>query len=87
MKGDIRCVGGRLMRHDPQFDDPDLETDIGECQECEGKSYNCADCGASHAEEEWEDYAPYRSGFRLTEQHFCTSCADHRRDRWLEMNS
>jgi len=31
-----RCVDGRLMRHDPQHDDPDLETDIGTCQECEG---------------------------------------------------
>lgn len=36
MKGDTRCVEGRLMRHDPQHDDPDLETDIGECPECEG---------------------------------------------------
>ncbi len=61
MKGDTRCVEGRLMRHDPQFDDPDLETDIGECPECEGKGHNCADCAASHAEECWEDYAPYRS--------------------------
>ncbi|MBN9535053.1 MAG: hypothetical protein J0H10_17060 [Alphaproteobacteria bacterium] len=36
MKGDIRCIDGRLMRHDPQFDDPDLETDIGECPDCSG---------------------------------------------------
>ena len=34
MKGDTRCVDGRLMRHDPQSDDPDLETDIGKCPEC-----------------------------------------------------
>jgi hypothetical protein len=34
MKGDIRCVDGRLMRHDPQPDDPDLETDRGPCPEC-----------------------------------------------------
>ena len=36
MKGDLRCVDGRLMRHDPQSDDPDLETDIGECPDCSG---------------------------------------------------
>ena len=36
MKGDLRCVEGRLMRHDPQFDDPDLETDRGVCPECDG---------------------------------------------------
>lgn len=37
MKGDTRCVDGRLWRHDPQDDDPYLETDIGQCPECEGK--------------------------------------------------
>lgn len=31
-----RCIDGRLMRHDPQPDDPSLETDIGECPECDG---------------------------------------------------
>ena len=31
-----RCVDGRLMRHDPQHDDPELETDIGVCEECGG---------------------------------------------------
>ena len=36
MKGDMRCIDGRLMRHDPQSDDPDLETDIGECPDCSG---------------------------------------------------
>jgi hypothetical protein len=34
MKGDIRCIDGRLMRHDPQTDDPDLETARGPCPEC-----------------------------------------------------
>lgn len=87
MKGDTRCVGGRLMRHDPQFDDPDLETDVGECPECAGEGFNCADCGAPHAEEAWEDYVPHGSGFQQTEQHFCERCADHRRDQWLEMHS
>ena len=32
-----RCVDGRTMRHDPQPDDPGLETDIGKCSECNGK--------------------------------------------------
>jgi hypothetical protein len=31
-----RCMDGRVWRHDPQHDDPDLETDIGECPFCEG---------------------------------------------------
>lgn len=31
-----RCVDGRTMRHDPQPDDPGLETDIGQCEECSG---------------------------------------------------
>ncbi len=39
-----RCVDGRLMRHDPQPDDPYLETDIGECGECEG--VGCETCEA-----------------------------------------
>ena len=30
MKGDLRCIEGRLWRHDPQLDDPDLETDMGQ---------------------------------------------------------
>lgn len=84
MKRNIRCVEGRLMCHDLQ---PDLETDVGECPECEGTGHNCADCGAPHAEEAWEDYAPYRSGYRLAWQHFCTDCADHRRDPWFEAHS
>lgn len=87
MKGDIRCVEGRLMRHDPQFDDPELETDIGECPECEGNGHNCADCGASHAEETWDSYARSGAGFRRVDEHFCTRCADHRRDQWLEHHS
>lgn len=36
MKGDLRCIEGRLWRHDPQSDDPDLETDIGQCPDCSG---------------------------------------------------
>lgn len=36
MKGDLRCLEGRIWRHDPQYDDPDLETDIGKCPDCSG---------------------------------------------------
>ena len=42
-RGNIRCVEGTLYRHDPQFDDPDLETNMGQCPECEG--YGCEDDG------------------------------------------
>ncbi len=31
-----RCVDGRVMRHDPLPDDPNLETDIGQCEKCCG---------------------------------------------------
>lgn len=37
MNGDIRCLEGRLWRHDPQHDDPYLETDVGQCPECDGE--------------------------------------------------
>ncbi len=37
MKGDVRCIEGRLWRHDPQNDDPYLETDVGKCPDCGGK--------------------------------------------------
>ena len=47
MKGDTRCVDGRLMRHDPQPDDPDLETDRGVCPDCNGAgcAEMCEECG------------------------------------------
>jgi hypothetical protein len=32
----LRCLDGRLMKHDPQLDDPYLETDLGVCPDCEG---------------------------------------------------
>lgn len=38
-----RCVDGRLMRHDPQPDDPYLETDRGACPECGGKGCDTTD--------------------------------------------
>jgi len=37
LRDSIQCVDGRAMRHDPQPDDPHLQTDIGECEECGGK--------------------------------------------------
>ena len=39
MKGDLRCIEGRLFRHDPQWDDPDLETDVGQCPDCSGEGW------------------------------------------------
>ena len=52
MKGDIRCIEGRLFRHDPQWDDPDLETDVGQCPECEGDGCDkwCAECGCEETD-------------------------------------
>jgi hypothetical protein len=44
MKGDLRCVEGRLFRHDPQSDDPYLETDVGQCPDCEGDGCPCDHC-------------------------------------------
>lgn len=46
MKGDIRCIDGRSMRHDPQNDDPYLETDIGKCPDCGGTGceHTCPRC-------------------------------------------
>jgi hypothetical protein len=35
----VRCVEGRLFRHDPQHDDPYLETDVGQCPDCSGEGY------------------------------------------------
>jgi hypothetical protein len=32
----FRCVEGRLYRHEPQTDDPYLETDVGQCPDFEG---------------------------------------------------
>lgn len=42
-KGEFRCVEGRLMRHDPQPDDPELEVDCGLCPDCSGDG--CGDEG------------------------------------------
>ncbi len=48
MKGDLTCVGGRLMRHDPQDDDPYLETDVGEYPDCSGDG--CGDWNGDYRE-------------------------------------
>ena len=41
-----RCLDGRLMRHDPQDDDPSLETDLGACPNCGGRGCDiCEFCG------------------------------------------
>lgn len=40
-----RCVDGRMMRHDPQPDDPNLETDIGKCEVCEGEGCDDSEDG------------------------------------------
>lgn len=57
-----RCIDGRLMRHDPQPDDPNLETDIGKCPECNG-----AGCDKNVDEGDWQDIetAP-RDGTHIT---------------------
>lgn len=34
---EVRCIDGRAMRHDPQPDDPYLETDVGVCEKCDGE--------------------------------------------------
>lgn len=36
MKGDIRCFQGKLWRHEPQQDDPEFETCVGDCPHCDG---------------------------------------------------
>jgi hypothetical protein len=43
MNGNLRCIDGRIFRHDPQDDDPYLETDVGECPDCSGDG--CGDDG------------------------------------------
>ncbi len=43
MSKDLRCVEGRLFRHNPQHADPYLETDVGTCPDCSGDG--CGDDG------------------------------------------
>jgi hypothetical protein len=37
MKGETRCIDGRLYQLDPQREDPDFETDLGICPQCDGE--------------------------------------------------
>jgi len=43
MRGELRCIDGRIYRHEPQSDDPDFETEIGKCPDCSGDG--CGDDG------------------------------------------
>ena len=43
----VRCIDGRLMKHQPFSDDPDFEHDIGECPACEGFG-----CGSEPVDED-----------------------------------
>lgn len=52
MRGNLRCIDGQLMRHDPQPDDPDLETDVGKCPDCNGNG--CDEDGTKN--EMWDTY-------------------------------
>lgn len=62
-RGDTRCVEGRLYRHDPQHDDPDLETDIGTCPECDGK--DCEKLEVDQMRAMYGDEALELAGFNL----------------------
>ena len=59
-KGDTRCVDGQLWRHDPQHDDPYLETYMGTCPECDG-----AGCESMRLREE-----RHQEESREMEEHF-----------------
>ena len=67
MKGELRCIDGRLMRHDPMPDDPYLETDTGKCPDCEGAGCVCECCGTHLSRD--------RHG-----ELFCKPCNDARED-------
>lgn len=59
------------MRHDPQHDDPYLQTDIGACDDCEG--HGCVKC------ERCESIGPWAvnvEAFELSGQVVCEDCAE-----------
>lgn len=70
-----RCVDGRTMRHDPQPDDPGLETDIGQCEECDGKGcIRCEACGCdTRGEMAFMDHVG---------ESWCHPCADNYEAAW-----
>lgn len=49
--GNYRCEDGRAMRHDPQPDDPYLETDVGPCEKCDGQGCDVMAENEAHHEE------------------------------------
>jgi len=51
----VRCIEGRLYRHDPQHDDPDFETDVGPCPDCRGAGCD-SDDGQPDEAQEWASY-------------------------------
>lgn len=52
----LTCVDGRLMRHDPQSDDPYLQTDQGKCPDCDG--HGCASPKATQVQR-FSDKSPH----------------------------
>jgi hypothetical protein len=70
MKGDLRCIDGRLWRHDPQPDDPNLETDVGVCDDCAGHGcVKCERCGAVGP------FSVNVEAFELSGKVVCDDCA------------
>lgn len=65
----VRCIEGRLFRHDPQHDDPYLETDVGTCPECEGKGCDCEGGERDVLSELWEAVNAL-GGYRPTERNY-----------------
>lgn len=51
-KGEFFCIEGRLHRHDPQYDDPELTTDRGQCPDCSGKGCGDEPVSKGHARPE-----------------------------------
>ena len=79
-----RCIDGRTMRHDPQPDDPGLETDIGKCPECNGKDCDQEDVSS-------EDFLSSTGGSSITYNRneiakclFNTAMASH--GQWDDMS-
>ena len=72
MKSDTRCVDGRLMRHDPQSDDPWLETDRGQCPECDGAGCNAPKAMGVKPDPRDPDHT--RSGIFV--YHNCSKCGN-----------
>ena len=72
MPNGYRCIDGRVMRHDPQGDDPELETDIGKCPFCGGKGCRDAETNDELQEVDPRDPDPSRPG--VFRDHNCARC-------------